>query len=61
MLASWNHIWTRLIVKYNDMAVKKEQDGKLLQSVTRPGYQASVGRKLVKETGDWYAVPVEKK
>lgn len=61
MLASWKRFATRIIVKYNDMAVKKEKDGKLLQSVTRPGYPISFGRKLVKETGDWYAVPVEKK
>ena len=61
MLASWKRLATRIIVKYNDMAVKKEKDGKLLQSVTRPGYPASFGRKIVKETGDWYAVPVEKK
>ena len=61
MLASWKRLATRIIVKYNDMAVKKEKDGKLLQSVTRPGYPASFARKLVKETGDWYAVPVEKK
>lgn len=61
MLANWKRFATRIIVKYNDMAVKKEKDGKLLQSVTRPGYPASFGRKLVKETGDWYAVPVEKK
>ena len=61
MLASWKHLATRIIVKYNDMAVKKEKDGKLLQSVTRPSYPASFGRKLVKETGDRYAVPVEKK
>lgn len=61
MLASWKRLATRIIVKYNDMAVKKEKDGKLLQSVTRPGYPASFGRKLVKETGDWYAVPIEKK
>lgn len=61
MLANWKRLVTRIIVKYNDMAVKKEKDGKLLQSVTRPGYPISFGRKLVKETGDWYAVPVEKK
>jgi len=61
MLVSWKRLATRIIVKYNDMAVKKEKDGKLLQSVTRPGYPASFGRKLVKDTGDWYAVPVEKK
>lgn len=61
MLANWKRLATRIIVKYNDMAVKKEKYGKLLQSVTRPGYPISFGRKLVKETGDWYAVPVEKK
>lgn len=61
MLANWKRLATRIIVKYNDMAVKKEKDGKLLQSVTRPGYPISFERKLVKETGDWYAVPVEKK
>lgn len=61
MLANWKRLATRIIVKYNDMAIKKEKDGKLLQSVTRPGYPISFGRKLVKETGDWYAVPVEKK
>ena len=61
MLANWKRLATRIIVKYNDMAVKKEKDGKLLQSITRPGYPISFGRKLVKETGDWYAVPVEKK
>ncbi|WP_333579043.1 dipeptidase [Leyella stercorea] len=61
MLANWKRLATRIIVKYNDIAVKKEKDGKLLQSVTRPGYPISFGRKLVKETGDWYAVPVEKK
>lgn len=61
MLANWKRLATLIIVKYNDMAVKKEKDGKLLQSVTRPGYPISFGRKLVKETGDWYAVPVEKK
>lgn len=61
MLANWKRLATHIIVKYNDMAVKKEKDGKLLQSVTRPGYPISFGRKLVKETGDWYAVPVEKK
>ena len=61
MLANWKRLATRIIVKYNDMAVKTEKDGKLLQSVTRPGYPASFGRKFVKETGDWYAVPVEKK
>lgn len=61
MMTSWKKLAKRIIVKYNDMAVKKEKDGKLIQSVTRPGYPQSFGRKLVKETGDWYAVPVDNK
>ena len=60
MMACWKRLATRIIVKYNDMAVKKEKNGKLLQSVTRPGYPLSFGRKLVKETGSFYEVPVEK-
>ena len=35
-------------------------DGKLTRSVVRPGYPASFAKKLVKETGDWYAVPAKK-
>jgi len=42
------------------MAVKKTKDGKLVRSVVRPGYPASFAKKLVKETGDWYAVPAKK-
>ncbi len=60
MLAAWHDLGRLLIVKYNDMAVKKTKDGKLIHSVTRPGYPASFAKKLVKETGDWYAVPEKK-
>ena len=60
MLAAWHDLGRLLIVKYNDMAVKKTKDGKLTRSVTRPGYPASFAKKLVKETGDWYAVPEKK-
>lgn len=60
MLTCWKSLATRIIVKYNDMAVKKEKNGKLIQSVTRPGYPNSFARRLVKETGDWYEVPEEK-
>lgn len=60
MLASWQDLGRLIIVKYNDMAVKKTKDGKLMRSVVRPGYPASFAKKLVKETGDWYAVPAKK-
>ena len=60
MLASWQDLGRLIIVKYNDMAVKKNKDGKLVRSVVRPGYPASFAKKLVKETGDWYAVPAKK-
>ena len=60
MLASWHDLARLIIVKYNDMAVKKTKDGKLIRSVVRPSYPASFARKLVKETGDWYAVPEKK-
>ena len=57
MLAEWKNLAIRIIVKYNDMGVKQEKDGKIQKKVMRPGYPESFARKLVKETGDWYAVP----
>lgn len=60
MLAEWKNLAIRIIVKYNDMGVKQEKDGKILKRVMRPGYPESFARKLVKETGDWYAVPADK-
>lgn len=60
MLAEWKNLAIRIIVKYNDMGVKQEKNGKILKRVMRPGYPESFARKLVKETGDWYAVPADK-
>ena len=60
MLAEWKNLAIRIIVKYNDMGVKQEKDGKILKRVMRPGYPESFARKLVKETGDWYAAPADK-
>ena len=60
MLTAWHELGRLIVVKYNDMAVKKTKDGKLTRSVVRPGYPASFAKKLVKETGDWYAVPAKK-
>ena len=68
MLKNWKELATFLIVKYNDMAVKptvgrgfKRNKEGLGAKTKRPGYPESFARKLVKETGDWYAVPEEKK
>ena len=68
MLKNWKELATFLIVKYNDMAVKptagrsfKRNKEGLGAKTKRPGYPDSFARKLVKETGDWYAVPEEKK
>ena len=68
MLKNWKELATFLIVKYNDMAVKptagrsfKRNKEGLGAKAKRPGYPDSFARKLVKETGDWYAVPEEKK
>lgn len=54
MLATWKELATRLIVRYNDMAVKKMKDGKylktkngLIESVDRPGYPTDYARKMI--------------
>lgn len=60
MLAEWKNLAIRIIVKYNDMGVKQEKNGKIIQKTMRPGYPESFARKLVKETGDWYVVPENK-
>lgn len=60
MLAEWKNLAIRIIVKYNDMGVKQEKNGKIIQKTMRSGYPESFARKLVKETGDWYAVPENK-
>lgn len=64
MLARWRQLAFYLVVKYNDMAVKPDENGRFLRSehglgasVKRPGYPTDYARKLVSETGDRYAVP----
>ena len=68
MLERWRNLATYLIVKYNDMAVKPEKNGKFQRTpeglgadVVRPGYSEKVARELIKQTGDRYAMPEEKK
>lgn len=64
MLARWRQLAFYLIVKYNDMTVKPEADGKFTRTkegigatVERPGYTEAFKEKLVKETGDKFEVP----
>ena len=66
MLARWTDLAFHLIVKYNDMIVKPEENGKfkrnaegLGEKVGRPGYPESFTKRLVKETGSKYECPVE--
>ena len=68
MLARWKQLAFYLIVKYNDMAVKPDENGVFTRSkhglgatVKRPGYPQSFARRLVREAGARYAVPETKK
>lgn len=66
MLARWKLLATYLIVKYNDMAVKPEKDGKFERTetgigarVSRPGYSDYSKKALIEQTGDKFLVPEE--
>jgi dipeptidase len=67
MLERWKQLAFYLVVKYNDMAVKPEENGVFKRTehgmgahVKRPGYPQTFVRRLIKETGDRYAFPEEK-
>ena len=64
MLARWKELAVYLIVKYNDMTVKPEENGRFKRTATglgatveRPGYTDKAAREIVKAAGDRYAVP----
>ncbi len=66
MLDTWRNLAFRLVVKYNDMIVKPEQDGRFLRTpegtgakVKRPGYPEAFGRALIRQTGQKYECPAE--
>ena len=69
MADEWMQLAQRIIVKYNDMAVKKtNEDGTYQKTpggnqvpVTRPGYPEWYRREIVKQTGDRYRIPEAKK
>lgn len=66
MLERWKELAFYLIVKYNDMAVKPDQNGKFLRTkeglgatVKRVGLAAAFQKKLAETTGDKFLVPTE--
>lgn len=66
MIDRWRQLGTYLIVKYNDMAIKPDEDGRFIRTETglgatveRPGFPENVAREIVKCSGDRYAVPEE--
>jgi len=59
MLDRWKQLATYLIVKYNDMVVKEDVNGKFVRDQyglgkrpTRPGYPEKYARELIKQTGN---------
>lgn len=66
MIDRWRQLGTYLIVKYNDMAIRPDEDGRFIRTETglgatveRPGFPENVAREIVKSSGDRYAVPEE--
>ena len=66
MLERWKQLAFYLVVKYNDMSVKPEANGKFTRTkyglgaaVKRPGFPTPFARELVKQTGSRYLVPEE--
>lgn len=61
---TWKHLGEFLIVKYNDIAIKKMKNGQFERTETgfsvspiRPGYPKEFLEEVVKATGDRYKVP----
>ena len=66
MMDEWKQLATYLIVKFNDMAVKPEKDGKFERTATgwgarpsRPGMSQAARKALIEQTGDKFEVPAE--
>jgi dipeptidase len=63
MICRWRQLAIYLIVKFNDMAEKKEVNGRFevtpegVSKVVRPGYPEATARKIAEQTGDRYIVP----
>jgi dipeptidase len=68
MLERWKQLAFYLVVKYNDMAVKPDKDGRFLRTkyglgerVSRPGFPSSYARKVLENSNNKFIVPNEKK
>ena len=69
MLACWNQLFEFMVVKYNDMIIKptdkngtfKKTPYGLGATPVRPGYPEKFAKQLVKQSGDKFLVPEEKK
>ena len=69
MLARWNQLFEFMVVKYNDMIIKptdkngtfKKTPYGLGATPLRPGYPEKFAKQLVKQSGDKFLVPEEKK
>lgn len=69
MLGRWNQLFEFLVVKYNDMIIKPtDKNGTFKKTPyglgarpARPGYPEKFAKQLVKQSGDKFLVPEEKK
>ena len=69
MLARWNQLFEFLVVKYNDMIIKPTDKNGTFEKTpyglgarpVRPGYPEKFAKQLVKQSGDKFLVPEEKK
>ena len=69
MLGRWNQLFEFLVVKYNDMIIKPtDKNGNFEKTPyglgarpARPGYPEKFAKQLVKQSGDKFLVPEEKK
>ena len=66
MLSTWKNLAFHLIVKYNDMIIKPEENGQFTRTpeglgskVIRPGYSEKFARELIRQTGDKFALPAQ--
>lgn len=68
MLATWQRLGEKIIVKFNDMAVKRESPDGTFQKTAdglavapaRPGYPMQYRKRLIEQTGTHYLVPSAK-
>lgn len=63
-LEEWKKFGEKVIVKYNDFVVKKEENGRIKRSntglvdeIVRPGYPKEFWKKIAEETGERYLIP----